>query len=259
LFTGQVIAHRGASAYAPENTLVAFEKAKAMGATCIEFDVMLSEDGEAFIFHDETLNRTTNGAGRFGRVSAEYIRTLDAGSWFSSAFSGEKIPTLQAVLDWLSTRDMQANIEIKPFPGCTEETAWATLRHINLYWPHQKARPLVSSFDLEALRLCRQLEPELPLGLLLDQWREDALEILDELKCVSVHLNKRLVNLKRVQALKQAGYLIYVYTINRRKEAQKYMNLGVDAIFTNYPDLFEKKSWIKKIESPRIRRLLGFE
>ena len=147
----RIIGHRGAAAYAPENTLAAFDKARELGCHLIEFDVMLSADGEAFVFHDENLKRTTNGRGEIGLVTAEYVRSLDAGRWYSKQFRGEKIPTLREVIEWLTVSKVQANIEIKPYPGFTEQTTIAVLTHINRYWPQDKELPVVSSFDLDAL------------------------------------------------------------------------------------------------------------
>ncbi len=107
----QLIAHRGAAGYAPENTLASFNEALARGASFIEFDVMLSADNEAFVFHDENLKRTTNGRGEFGHVDAAYIKTLDAGKWFARRFKGEPVLTLIQALEWLAYTDINANIE----------------------------------------------------------------------------------------------------------------------------------------------------
>lgn len=233
----QIIAHRGASAYAPENTMVAFDKALALGCRFIEFDVALSVDGEAFVFHDSNLKRTTNGKGEIGLVTSEYLQSLDAGSWFSRRFREEKIPLLRDVLEWLVFSDVQANIEIKPYPGATEETTMAVLRHINRYWPQGKPLPLVSSFDQDALHLCHSIAPEMPLGLLLDTWHEDWLQMASDLHCVSIHLNKSILNETRVRALKEQGYIVCAYTVNRKRQALKLFKWGVDAIFSNYPDL----------------------
>src|SRR3990167_5946440 len=104
-----LIAHRGASAYAPENTLVAFDEARLLGARCIEFDVMMCKDGELFVFHDDKLTRTSNGKGDFHDATSEYILRLDAGSWFSPRFVGEKIPSFSEVLQWLIRHRLQAN------------------------------------------------------------------------------------------------------------------------------------------------------
>ena len=231
------IGHRGAAGYAPENTLASFQKAYELGCRYIEFDVMLSADGDAFVFHDNALKRTTNGRGEFGLVTTAYIQSLDAGRWFSKAFKNEPIPSLQETIVWLNAHDMQANIEIKPYPNTMEQTTLAVLSHINRYWAQEKPWPLVSSFDLEALSLCRSLSPEMPLGLLLEKWQDNALKIAHDLQCVSVHLNRRAVTADRVAMLKDAGYLVYVYTVNRRRKARKLLKWGVDALFTDYPDL----------------------
>jgi glycerophosphoryl diester phosphodiesterase len=233
----RVIGHRGAAGYAPENTIISFEKAKALGCKCIEFDVMLSSDGEPFIIHDENLKRTTNGRGEVGLVTADYLRGLDAGKWFSRKFRGEKIPSLKETIEWLVASDMQANIEIKPYPGQTEETTVSVLTAINRYWPQDKALPLLSSFDLDALSLCRNLSPEMPLGLLLDKWQENGLKLAQDLQCVSVHLSRRAATQTRVKAIKDEGYKVYVYTVNRKRQAAKLFSFGVDAVFSDYPDL----------------------
>jgi glycerophosphoryl diester phosphodiesterase len=218
----KIIGHRGAAAYAPENTLVSFEKAKALGCKMIEFDVMLT---------------TTNGRGEVGLVTAEYLRSLDAGRWYGRKFRGEKIPSLYDAIQWLTTAEMQANIEIKPYPGKTEETTIAVLTHINRYWPQDKKLPLVSSFDLDALTLSRTLSPEMPLGLLLDKWQDNCLQIAADLRCFSVHLNKPATTAARVKSIKEQGYNVYVYTVNRKRQAAKLFTWGVDAVFSDYPDL----------------------
>ena len=233
----QIIGHRGAAAYAPENTIASFEKAYALGCRFIEFDVMLSADGEAFIFHDDKLKRTTNGRGEFGNVNADYVRSLDAGRWYSKKFLNEKIPSLKETIQWLTAKDMHANIEIKPYPGQTEQTTTAVLTHINRYWPHDKKLPLISSFDVDALVLCRSLSPEIPLGLLLDKWQDNWEKLVSDLHCSSVHMSKRVATAKRVSDIKQKGYSVFVYTINRRRKANKLFGWGVDAVFSDRPDL----------------------
>lgn len=237
LISNSIIGHRGAAAYAPENTMSSFDKALTLGCNWIEFDVMLSADGEAFIFHDDTLKRTTNGRGQFGLVNADYVQSLDAGSWFSRQFKGEKIPSFREVIQWLVFTDINANVEIKPYPRTTEQTTVAVLSCINQFWPANKALPLVSSFDHDALTLCRTLSPELPLGLLLDSWDDNWQKKAAELQCYSIHLNKRILTAKRVQAIKAAGYQLYAYTVNRRRQARKLLDWGVDAVFSDYPDL----------------------
>jgi glycerophosphoryl diester phosphodiesterase len=233
----RIIGHRGASGYAPENTLAAFEKALELGCHFIEFDVMLSADGEPFIFHDDNLKRTTNGRGEFGLVTAEYLRTLDAGRWYSKKFRDEKLLSLHDALEWLAASGVHANIEIKPYPGKTEETTIAVLTHVNRYWPQDKTLPLISSFDHDALYLCQSIAPDIPLGLLLDKWQDNWLEIAKDLDCFSVHLSRRAATAARILAIKEKGYMVYVYTVNRKRQALKLFDWGVDAVFSDYPDL----------------------
>ncbi len=232
-----MIGHRGASAYAPENTMAAFNKALAMGCRFIEFDVMCSLDGEPFIFHDDKLKRTTNGRGEIGQVEASYLQSLDAGSWFSRQFKGEHIPHLQEVLEWLLASEMQANIEIKPYPGTDEQTAVTVLTYLNRHWPENKPLPLVSSFSWDALLMCRNLAPEMPLGLLFHKWDEQWLQKAKQLDCFSIHFNRKILTAERVKAVKEEGYVVCSYTVNRKRQANKLFKWGVDAVFSDYPDL----------------------
>ena len=233
----QIIAHRGASAYAPENTMASMNEALNLGSRFVEFDVMLSADGQPFIIHDHTLKRTTNGSGEFGLVDAQYIQSLDAGYWFSKRYQGEKIPSFENVLQWLLAFDVQANIEIKPYPGATEKTTIEVLACINRHWPRDKKLPLVSSFDLDALSVCRGLSPEMPLGLLLHKWHKDWLKRANELRCYSVHLSLRAATRAHIEEIKANGFKVFVYVVNQKRLALKLMDWGVDAVFSDYPDL----------------------
>lgn len=235
----KVISHRGASAYAPENTFAAFNKALAMGSHQIEFDVVLSADGVPFVFHDEYLNRTTNGSGAIGMVTAEYLSSLDAGSWFSKTYLNEKIPLFRDVIDWLMTHSVHANIEIKPFPGKTEETTRAVLETIRERWKVPHGWPLLSSFDLEALQLCIQLEPEMPRGYLLHRWDKDWFKKAVTLECSAMHINHKILTPKRVASIKAAGYSLLAYTVNNASRAQTLFDWGVNAVFSDYPDILE--------------------
>lgn len=232
-----VIAHRGASAYAPENTLSAFDKALVLGSTFVEFDVMLSADGEPFIFHDDSLKRTTQTTGDLGTTESAMIKSLDAGKWFSKKYSGEKIPHFKDAIKWLIFADINANIEIKPYPGTTEQTLVVVMSYLNRFWPASKQLPLISSFDHNVLYLCRSIAPEMPLGLLLDTWDPDWLTKATDLACHSININHSALNATRVEEVKSHHYHLYAYTVNRRRLARKLLNWGVDAVFSDYPDL----------------------
>ena len=235
--SNKIIGHRGAAAYAPENTFAAFNKALSLGCRHIEFDVMLSADGEPFVIHDESLKRTTNGRGEVGLVNAEYLESLDAGKWFSRRFCGEKIPHLSEVLKWLNFSNVNANIEIKPYPGTAQQTTVAVLSCINRYWSREQDLPLISSFNLDALQWCRDLAPEMPLGLLLHEWDKNWLNRAQELSCYSINLNRKIIKKERIQAIKAKGYVVLAYSINRKRQARKLLEMGVDALFSDYPDL----------------------
>jgi glycerophosphoryl diester phosphodiesterase len=237
LVVEKIIGHRGASAYAPENTIASFDKALALGCRFIEFDVMCSADGEPFIIHDDNLKRTTNGKGEVGKVEATYLQSLDAGSWFSKHFKGEPLPHFKDVLKWLSFSQVQANIEIKPYPGTAEQTTTAVLSAIQRYWPTGTPLPLISSFEWDALALCSSIAPEMPLGLLLHEWDEQWLEKAKQLGCYSIHFNRKILTETRVKAVKAQGYVVCAYTVNRKRLANKLFQWGVDAVFSDYPDL----------------------
>jgi glycerophosphoryl diester phosphodiesterase len=239
----QIIAHRGASAYAPENTLAAFAKALDLGCRYVECDVMLSADGEPFVFHDEKLKRTTNGKGKLGQVNTAYLQSLDAGRWFARRYRGEKILHLRELLQWLVGANVQANIEIKPFPGTVEQTASVVLAHIQRYWPPNKSLPLISSFELDALKLCRSLAPELPLGLLLDKWNNNWQQTAEDLQCYSVHCNQSILSATRAKQIKQQDFKLLAYTVNHRRIAKKLFAWGVDAVFSDYPNLLTMRGY----------------
>ncbi len=233
-----IIAHRGASAHAPENTMAAFELAHRMRCGMIECDVMLSADGIPFIFHDESLDRTTNGTGYVHTSLSDFLRQLDAGAWFSKHYQGQKIVTLDEVLQWLVKTGMQANIEIKPHKQNVERTTITVLERIASFWPADRPYPLISSFDLDVIRICQQRAAQFPRALLLHRWNRDWLRLARELACFSIHLNRFIVSRSRIEAIKAHGYHVLVYTINHKWLANKLFAWGVDGIFSD--NLLEK-------------------
>ncbi|OGV32945.1 MAG: hypothetical protein A3E88_00550 [Legionellales bacterium RIFCSPHIGHO2_12_FULL_35_11] len=236
---GQVIGHRGASAYAPENTLAAFEAAKNFGCKFIEFDVVQSLDGELFIFHDTFLQRTTNGKGNIYETHSDYIRSLDAGNWFQNKFLGCKIPTLAETLVWLNKHDIYANIEIKPLPGRELSITKAVIKHIEDYWPNHKPLPLVSSANYTVLLLSSKLKPNLPLGMLIHNWTKDWLSLAKRINCVSININHKIANKKWIKSILFHGFDVCIYTVNSKIRANKFFKWGVKAVFSDYPNLLE--------------------
>lgn len=250
----QLIAHRGASQLAPENTLSAFAQAKALGATWLEFDVQLSADHHAVIIHDDTLERTTNGQGNVKDTSWEVLRTLDAGSWFDSKFKDETIPDLQETLPWLATNNMAANVEIKagPWPAHNIKIAEVAAPIIA---PFLSKIPMVlSSFSWPALERLRQLLPQAALGMLVDldhpkQLSTQAATIqaaYQQLGCVSLHLNNRACTADTIALCRRFASQIAVFTVNQRQRVATLMQWGVASVFSDAADLLNPNPGIER-------------
>lgn len=232
-FIPPVIAHRGASLFAPENTLSAFVKAKQLGAAWVEFDVMLAASDEILVIHDYTLDRTSNGSGKVSDLPLSYIKTLDAGSWFDKKFAEEKIPSFPEVIACLKQQKLGANVEIKALFGREEEAVKKILSDIDAHWTSEMPLPLISSFSIPTLRYVRQHSPNALIGLLIDEWFQNWEAIADELHCVSVHLSNRILNEAIVKKIKAMGKLVLSYTVNQPEEAERLFSFGVDAVFTD--------------------------
>jgi glycerophosphoryl diester phosphodiesterase len=229
------IGHRGARGHAPENTLASVRKAIALGADWIEIDVYWVA-GELVVFHDETLERTTNGSGLLMAQSFADLRSLDAGE-------GEQIPTLAEVFDAverLAGLDrVGLNIELKG-PGTAEPVvrflqAWRG-RDSQADW----SRVLLSSFCQDELRLVQQLEPRIQLGTLFaslpDGSISTAIAQAQALNAWAINPAQELVTAELVQAAQATGLKVLVFTVNGEAEIQRLRALGVDGLFTDYPE-----------------------
>lgn len=232
-----IFAHRGASHYAPENTLAAFWCAKQLGIRWLEFDVMLTADQQVVVIHDETVNRTTNGKGKVSDYTYEKLRKLDAGGWFSKEFAGEKIPLLSEVIAWMRAQQMCANIEIKSTLKNADVTAEKVLQAIDQSWSAGMPAPLISSFSLDILRAVRRLDSHCQIGLLLDQWQPKWQIDADKLQVVSVHTNAKVMTAKRAAEIHATQRLVFCYTVNTAGSAKKMYDFGVDALYSDRPDV----------------------
>jgi len=161
---------------------------------------------------------------------------LDAGNWYNSAYKGERLPLLAEVAERCLQHGMMANIEIKPTTGSDDETGRVVTLAARLLWQGQ-TDPLLSSFSVEALEAAQRTVPELPRGLLLDQWDDNWPALTERLGCVSLHINHKELTEERVAALKAAGLRILVYTVNQPARARLLLNWGVDCICTDRIDL----------------------
>lgn len=227
-----IIAHRGASGYAPENTLAAFERAVQLGAGFIETDLQLTRDGRFVAIHDETLERTTNGYGAVHDYTLAELRQLDAGRWFDRPFEGERIPTLEEILDFAQKHDVVFYLEIKYNPAWGMHRALAAA----LRPPECAARTIVISFQTDTLRELREIDPALVIGLLVDRRQpgvvRDALQVGARQLC----LRADLVTPKLVEKARRAGLQVAAWTLNDQAAMRVALGCGVDGVMTDLPD-----------------------
>ena len=216
------IGHRGAMGYAPENTLLSIRKAIELGADWVEIDVHLA-DGQLFVIHDETLDRTTNGKGKLSDYSIATLRALDAGR-------GEKIPTLQEVIEETKGK-VGLNIELKGI--ATGEAVAIQLLALD---KEHKEQILVSSFLMEELVKVPQIDTTIKLGVLAGKDVSLAFDWANKLNAYSIHLSLKQTTSESVQQARDAGLKLLVYTVNKKNDIAWMKLLGVDGVFTNYPD-----------------------
>jgi len=233
----RVIAHRGGGQFAPENTLSAIRKGHSLGFHGVEFDVMLSQDGVPVLIHDETLERTTNGHGRVADTPMRLLAELNAGSWFSSAFAHEPVPTFEAAANLCAALGVWANVEIKPASGHEVDTGRLGALLAQRLWCGAPRPPLLSSFQPAALDAARHAAPELPRGLLIDNLPPDWRMQLQALECVSLHCNAKHITADIVRDVHNAGYAIAAWTVNDAATARRMFAWNVDAIFTDRLDI----------------------
>lgn len=230
-----VIGHRGSPRAAPENTLASFRQAARDGATWVEFDVALTSDGRAVIFHDDDLDRTSDGTGPLAVMPFDAVLNLDAGSWFGPDFAGEPVPTLEEALDLFAELGLGFNMEIKPDRGREVETAEIALTIARESWPADAPLPLISSFSRLCMATAKDVQPGWPRDLLFDRVTEDWKEIGAQLGVISFGANHQHLTEGLVGAMQETGYAVMAYTVNDVARAKTLKAWGVDAIFTDIP------------------------
>lgn len=249
----QIWGHRGASAWAPENTLPAFELALEQGADGFELDVQLSSDGEAVVIHDETLERTTNGRGRVADHPLALLRTLDASAG-QADYAGTRIPTLGEVFALVKGTSAHVNVELK-----NNRVRYRGLeaRVLDLADEYDVTGQVVwSSFNHPSLRRLRRLLRRRERELHLDQHRRghaaEALGVLYSdilyqpwhyaalLGASALHPPLPLVDRRLVERCRAAGLAVHVWTVDDPADVRRLAALGVEAIITNDPALARK-------------------
>jgi len=227
-----VVAHRGASGHAPENTLAAFRRAAELGAGFIETDLQLSRDAHFVAIHDTTLERTTSGTGAVHEKTLGELRQLDAGAWFGSEFAGEKIPTLEEILVLARKLDVVFYLELKPCAAWGAEHALVgALRDAG-----ELARAVVLSFDCGTLRALRKIEPTVMTGLLVEKLEGNAIQLAANSGARQLGVPADLVTPALLREARRADMPVLVWTVNHPAQMRALAQAGVDGIVTDYPD-----------------------
>ncbi|WP_422660252.1 glycerophosphodiester phosphodiesterase [Paenibacillus sp. EC2-1] len=235
------IAHRGASGYAPENTMAAFEQAYKMGADMLELDVQLSNDGQVVVFHDTRLNRTSSGRGTVQNMTLHQLRQLDAGSWYNSRFRGQKIPTLDDILQYFGGK-IPLLIELKSSTqnsGIEQKTAEIIQKYNQELSLNLQNQIIIQSFNITSLRLFHELLPEVPLAVLTSNSYELRDERLYELARFAqvLSISRPLVTEEKVQRVHDAGMKVFVWNVRHLFDIPSLLHAKVDGIITDYPDM----------------------
>ena len=236
-----IIAHRGYRKRYPENTLAAFAAAFDAGARMVELDLTLTRDRRLVVLHDDTLDRTTDGRGQVRGFTLDDLKQLDAGSWFDPRFTGERLPTLEEVLDLCADRGM-VNIEIKAdafeagrLADAIEEQVLAAVAERGM-----GDRVLISSFETRFLTRIVERKNAPAVGVLSERGIvSDPLSLCKRLRAFSWHPDFHSVTAARVRAMHAAGIMVFPYTVNQADDFRRLLQMGVDGIFTDDPPLLQ--------------------
>ncbi|WP_404455425.1 glycerophosphodiester phosphodiesterase [Virgibacillus necropolis] len=239
-------AHRGSLTEAPENTLPAMEKAIQHNVKAIELDVQLTKDNHLIVIHDQNLSRFNRQTQGFIKdYTLEDIKKVDVGSSFSKGYKGVTLATLEEVLQMLP-QDILLNIEIKNKP-----IVYEGIEDILIECLQQSNRidnVLISSFDHAALETVQKRVPNIKIGLLLHHRFHKPLEYARKcgMTITSIHPHVKSTNRKLIANAHKLGYKVYPYTVNKLKTYNRLMNIGVDGVFSNNPEIFAQSSKTNK-------------
>ncbi|MBD3861054.1 glycerophosphodiester phosphodiesterase [Bacillus sp. 28A-2] len=235
-----IIAHRGSSSAAPENTIAAFDLAVQQGADYIELDVQLTLDQHVAVIHDDTVDRTTDGSGLVKSYTLDQLKKLDAGSWFGERFANERIPTLQEILERYSQR-IGILIEIKHPKhqiGIEKEVVdiinrFAYSRHI-----------MIQSFDAQALQRVKAFAPSLKTAFII---KPSILKLAKRKLAVyssfadCLNMKKTMINRWWIDCIHSFGMDVFIWTVKDQKTANRIKKYPIDGVVTDHPPFFQKE------------------
>lgn len=231
-------AHRGASGYFPENTMIAFEKAIELGCDAIETDVQMTSDGVLVLIHDEQIDRTTDGTGFVKDYTFSELRKFSAGSWYDKKFSSERIPTAEELIVLAKSKGIKINFELKTgivlYPGIENKI-------IDLVYRYNMERNVIlSSFNHYAMVECKNIDKNIMAGVLYTEGLYRPSLYCKAIGCDAIHPDYHCVTEDIIREAKQSRIIINSYTVNDEKLMQKLLGWKIDGIITNYPDKLAK-------------------
>ena len=227
-----IVAHRGASGHAPENTMAAFREAIAMKADGIETDLHVSRDGHFVAIHDPTLQRTTNGRGRVSDYSLNELQQLEAGLWFDRSFAGERIPTLDQILAFAEATSVHLFLELKYAHDVSLHRALVK----SIEEKDAISRATIISFDSTSVQFVHEMDRALSVGLLSESRTPDPVEMAAALGLKYVCPRNDLITRTLVERANLAGLQVATWTVDRLEHMKSIITAGVDAIMTDFPD-----------------------
>jgi glycerophosphoryl diester phosphodiesterase len=236
LLLPRVIGHRGAKEYAPENTLESIHTAADLGVEWVSLDVKITKDEIPVIFHDDLLERTTNGSGPIAEILYEDLCQLEAGSWFADGFSGIKIPTLEEALEVIYKRKLGLNLIIASSPGREKVTTEVALDLLSASWDDHN-RLLISSSSHVSLESALEMAEDWARGLVFEK------ELPENIADVISYLDPKAIS---VDASSEASFIedlldhelpLLCYTVNDPMLARRLVNQGIDGFYSDCPDV----------------------
>ena len=231
-------AHRGASSYYPENTMLSFKKALEMGATGIETDVQLTKDGVLVLIHDEMVNRTTDGEGLVKDYTYEELNKLDAGNWMGDEFTGAKIPTVEELIYLTLDRDTIINFEIKNGIVIYDDIEQ---KLIDLIYKHKiNHRVILSSFNHYSLAKCNKISKGITTGILYMEGLYKPYNYASTVGAKAIHPYFLAINEEVIKETKKHKIQINVFTVDDEEKMKFLLDMNVDGIITNCPDILHK-------------------
>ena len=231
-------AHRGASGYFPENTMLSFRKAIELGATGIETDVQMTSDGVLVLIHDEFVRRTTNGNGLVKDFRYVDLNKLDAGSWFNDNYNNETVPTAEQLIIFAKENNILLNLELKngevTYPDIEEKLIEMIYKH------NYEGKVILSSFNHYSMVHCKEISKEIKTGLLYMAGLYHPEVYCKYTGADALHPYYISINKEIIDDVKKEGLLVNPFTVNTQEDMKKLIEDGVSGIITNYPDKLKK-------------------